>query len=84
MRAARAARPPTPTPLHPPTPHTPTGINNLWRLCAYAAALWDMSRAAAPVAALRAVAWAGVALSIVIILIFEPVVIRFVPRRPDP
>ena len=63
--------------------YSSTGANNLWRLCAYFAALLEM--AATPLVAtprLRVVAWAGVVISVAIVLIFEPVVARSVPLYP--
>jgi hypothetical protein len=57
-----------------------TGANNLWRLCSYNAVLLSAAQApGAGAAALRGVAWAGVAVSVAILLIFEPLVARLVP-----
>eukprot|EP00887_Chlorella_sp_A99_P008203 scaffold12.g8203.t1 len=65
-----------------------TGINNLYRICAYYAALLDMQAAlaagggaAAAAAPLRLLAWAGVVVSVAIILIFEPVPVYLVPLK---
>ncbi len=65
--------------------YSSTGANNLWRLCAYFAALLDMKVAAgsagAGAAPLQLLAWVGVAVSCAIILIFEPAVAALVPVR---
>lgn len=65
--------------------YSSTGANNLWRLCAYGAALLDMQQAAAAAGAapLRLLAWLGVAVSVAIILIFEHLPVSLVPVKQE-
>lgn len=73
-----------------------TGANNLWRLCAYFYALLDMvsvksgrgpgeegAAVAAALLPLQAVAWAGVAISCGIILLFEPCIVALIPVEEE-